>query len=400
VFPGPLSTPVCHALSVDSPTWCPFTVCVRPISDSSGVMLLNRVNDCRRARFFPNCTVVAVAGCRVSCSSSSRWVDSGLEFLGREVAIVTSLVARYTPASIRKCSSQDDQAGIMFRLASKFRPESEAFENVRAAGFRGAELWLGADVLADWRNVLATAHAYPLFYAVHFPNEPDLDAGAVEQAAWLYRELDCSALVIHQDPFDLHGSLLSLLVPGIRIAVENHALNRSAFAAWAQHNPGLALDVEHLWQLTLDNAPLADLLAFLRCFLREFGDKLRHVHLPGYQPGGQEHRPLYHNPELAREVFSALAEFGYTGMVVSEADVSHQRPDDLRRDVALYRDWFDHHSVPCPTEWLHVPPAGGMLQPLHGREPVQPASALAREMAQSSVLLRPEANSNLRGLPG
>ena len=250
----------------------------------------------------------------------------------------------------------------MFRLATKFRPEAEAFEKAAAAGFRGAEFWLSSEVLADWRNVLATSRCFPLYYALHFPNQFDLDAETLRHVALLYRELECTALVIHELQYQQYGGILRGLDPNMRIGIENHVLDRADFERWAELSPGLALDVEHLWKYTLQCCALTGLLESLREFLERYGQKLHHVHLPGYRLGGEEHRPMHHSAEMVVGVFRLLAEFGFLGLVVSEADPEYQTAADLRRDVALFRRW-------CTTAAIPPSPAVGPPQPPQGKNP-------------------------------
>src|SRR6202011_3008068 len=114
--------------------------------------------------------------------------------------------------------------------------------------------------------------------------------------------------------FDKYQQALLALEPGIRLAVENHHLNPADFTAWAERNPGLTLDVEHLWKFTLEDVPLSRLLEEVRTFLKRFGDKLRHVHLPGYWPGLAEHRPMYCAREMVLPVLSLLAEARFEGL--------------------------------------------------------------------------------------
>jgi hypothetical protein len=156
----------------------------------------------------------------------------------------------------------------------------------------------------------------PRGYALHAPNGPDLDPPALASLAALYRDLGCRCLVVHQPVYDRHHDALLRLEPGLRPAVENHDLSPEGFAAWAEQNPGLALDVEHLWKFTLGDGPLRDLLGELRRFLGRFGGKLRHVHLPGYWPGFDEHRPMYCARGMVFPVLSLLAEAGFEGLVV------------------------------------------------------------------------------------
>ena len=205
------------------------------------------------------------------------------------------------------------------------------------------EFWLGTDVLADWRNVLATARSFPLYYALHFPSEATLEPLALQQITRLYQELDCTVLVIHQPDFNFYSSALQSACPDMHVAVENHALDLPGFKSWEQDSPALTLDMEHLWKYTLSDSSLEVLLSFLRRFLQESGHKLHHVHLPGYHPGHAEHHPLHHSAAMVAEVFTVLTDYGFAGLIVSEADPPFQNAADLSRDVAVYRQWRDRY---------------------------------------------------------
>jgi sugar phosphate isomerase/epimerase len=243
----------------------------------------------------------------------------------------------------------------MLRLATKFAPQASAFEAAHRAGFRHAEIWLGPQVLDDHANVLRLAAHYPNGYALHFPNRLDLSPEALRRTVALYRGLNSRCLVIHQPMSDAYRDDLLRLEPDLRLAVENHRLTSEGFAAWAEGNDGLALDVEHLWMLTLCDAPLNALLGALAAFLGRFKDKLRHVHLPGYWPGFREHRPMYCSREMVWPVLSLLAEAGFDGLVVSEADAEFQNDQELRMDVLLFDAWRQRHD-PGPRQ--PAPPSG------------------------------------------
>lgn len=227
----------------------------------------------------------------------------------------------------------------MLKLATKFAPDSAAFELAHSAGFRCAELWLDADLLARWPSIAALARRYPFEYALHFPNRTDLANETLEQAARLYREIEGRCMVIHQPQYDKFQAALLSLEPGMSLAVENHHLDEAGIADWAVANTGLALDVEHFWMLTLRNAPLNSVLNHLREFLSRWRQKLRHIHLPGYVPGFDEHRPMYCSRELVFEVLSQLAEINFEGLIVSEVDPEFQTFNDLRMDVLLFETW-------------------------------------------------------------
>jgi hypothetical protein len=227
----------------------------------------------------------------------------------------------------------------MIALATKFAPSPHTFEAARQAGFRRAELWTDAGLLAHWKDVAPLARRYPFEYAIHFPNQRDLPAEVADHAAALYRALGARALVLHQPQYERHGPALVEQCPDIRLAVENGALTVDQFAAWALHNPGLALDVEHLWKFTLPEASLGRILTEVEAFLTRFAGKLHHVHLPGYLPGQAEHRPMYCSRDLVRGVWDLLERFKFDGLVVSEVAVEFQNIHDLTMDVMLLERW-------------------------------------------------------------
>ncbi len=233
----------------------------------------------------------------------------------------------------------------MWKLSTKFAPQPAAFELAQRAGFRYAELWLNAALLADWQEIARLGRQCPLEYVLHFPNSPEVSPETLEQAVLLYRALESRCLVIHQGEYNRFLPALLSLEPGLQLAVENHFLDPAGIAEWAESNSGLALDVEHFWMLTLRDAPLEVLLTQLRDFVSRWHPKLRHVHLPGYVPGFTEHRPMYCSREMTFAVFSLLQEFNFEGFVVSEVDLEFQTFNDLKMDVLMFETWTQRHAA-------------------------------------------------------
>ncbi len=232
----------------------------------------------------------------------------------------------------------------MLKLATKLAPVSAALETAFRAGFRHAELYLDAAILLDWQGSLARALHYPNSYALHFPNRAELPAEALRGCVELYRGLHCRSLVIHQPLFDRYAAELLRLAPELRLAIENHVLTPAQFAEWAERSPGLTLDVEHYWKYTLRDAPLSQMLEQVRLFLERHGDKLRHIHLPGYWPGCREHRPMYCAREMVFGIWSLLAEARFEGLVVSEVGTEFQNVAELQMDTLLFEAWRQRHD--------------------------------------------------------
>ena len=232
----------------------------------------------------------------------------------------------------------------MLKVATKFAPEPVLFEQAYRAGFHHAELYTNEAILAGWEEVADRARYYPLEYVLHAPNKKDISADTLQRLVTLYRALGCQALVIHQPQFDRYGAELQRLAPELRPAIENHLLTPEQFDEWAERNPGLTLDVEHLWKFTLKNAPQGELENAARRFLERHGGKLRHVHMPGYLPGHLEHRPMYCSRDMIFRMLTLFAEFRYAGFIVSEVDQEFQNPDDLHMDVLLFQRWRAQHE--------------------------------------------------------
>ena len=98
-----------------------------------------------------------------------------------------------------------------------------------------------------------------------------------------------------------------------------------------------------MWKFTLADASTDTLLKALEEFLRRFGDKLIHVHLPGYAPGCDEHRPMYCSREMVLPVLSLLADHQFDGLIVSEVNAQFQNFHELRMDVLLFERWQQIH---------------------------------------------------------
>lgn len=227
----------------------------------------------------------------------------------------------------------------MLQLATKFAPTPALFEQALRAGFHAAELWLDERNLADPPGLVRLARHYPLRLAVHCPNTIDRPATTLPALGALARDLLPSCVVIHQSEYDAHARTLLAQEPHLPLGVENGRLSPEGFQRWAEVNPGLTLDVEHLWKYTLRDGPLPVLLETLADFLERFGRKLRHVHLPGYWPGLAEHRPMYCGREFVFPVLELFQDANFEGLIVSEAGLAYQTANDLRMDVLLFETW-------------------------------------------------------------
>ena len=240
----------------------------------------------------------------------------------------------------------------MFRLATKFAPRSQDdFQLAWDAGFRHAEFFLDQALIQESRQITERAKGVAMQYAMHCPNRGELSDADLLSMVEMYHRLNCSALVIHQPMFDLHGGQLLALDPELRLGIENHDLGDEAqLTKWAEESPWLTLDVEHLWIYTVQDGTHKQLMACLERFLGKYADKLVHVHLPGYQPGYKVHRPQYCSRKMVRQTFNLLAQFGFEGLVVSETAKKFQNPEELQMDVLLHQHWLKGYEEKQATK--------------------------------------------------
>lgn len=228
----------------------------------------------------------------------------------------------------------------MLHLATKLKPDAdEPFRIAVEAGFACAELWTGPDILDRWEEVAARTKRFNLRYALHFPTRRDLTDVHLRQFVELYKAVGAHVAVIHRLEMQRYGAAVLDLDGGLQLAVENGLFTRDEFDDWQERNRNLTLDAEHVWMLTLGGATLGDVLHYLTEFVTRRVGKIKHVHLPGYYAGLDEHRPMYCSRDFVFPVLSLLERAGYDGFVVSEVDVVYQTPNDLRMDVLLFDTW-------------------------------------------------------------
>jgi len=234
----------------------------------------------------------------------------------------------------------------MLRQATKFAPRSEQeFKLAYDAGFRNTEFWLNKDLIEDWKSIALRAGDFDMGYALHFPNRGKFNSQHLQNVVDLYYALDCSALVIHQPMFDEFGEALYAIDDSIRLAIENHNLpSDNKFEQWVEESRWLTLDVEHLWIYTAKDGSRKKMLKYVDWLLDEHGEKLAHVHLPGYQPGYDTHRPQYCSRKMVFQIFNRLADAGYDGLIVSETLNKFQNAEELRMDVLLQRHWLNKYE--------------------------------------------------------
>ena len=225
------------------------------------------------------------------------------------------------------------------KLATRFYPEPQTFKRATRAGFQCAELLTYVGVLANWEAVASMARQFPLQYTIRFPKDGELTPWLLDGAVALYRELACQEMIIQARMYKHYVQRLSrgshpcALPSKTAVWTAGGSTAGPARDVGSRSTSSTSGDIRYK---TPRSKP--SWLPWMR-FLAVHAGKLRHVHLPGYRPGGNEHRPMYCGAEMVYAVLSRLARAGFTGRVVSEVRSDYQTYKNLRKDVVLFADW-------------------------------------------------------------
>lgn len=232
----------------------------------------------------------------------------------------------------------------MFKHAARTTATSESIAAADEAEITNIELQLSSSDLLDWEATARIADTSRYQYTVKFPTSLELSAEALQNCVKLCAVLNAETVVMHEPMHRRYGRQLAELAPNLTIAVENNRQSRDQLQAWAQAHDALTLDVEHFWKFTLGDAPLETLTSELTTFLNEFGHKVEHIHLTGYQPALPVHRPMYCNRDMVFAVLSLLADVDFDGCVVSEVSPEYFNRRDLVMDSLLIDSWKEQNA--------------------------------------------------------
>jgi len=237
----------------------------------------------------------------------------------------------------------------MLKLATKFLPQPDAFQQAFDAGFRNAELYLNAAVLEQADEVIAMARRFDMNYAMHFPNKPELSADHLQACCRLFDELSVSAVVIHPPMMKRYGDLVKAIHPNIVLGIETMRVPPDELIEWAQQHGSVTLDMEHIWKFSLQDVPLQKMFDTVNDIFQQAAECVVHVHMPGYLPGPLEHRPMYTSREFCMGIFDILANHNFAGLVVSEVDMEFQNPFELKMDTLLFERWQEIRKAAVPV---------------------------------------------------
>ncbi len=213
--------------------------------------------------------------------------------------------------------------------AVKCAPDELLLEKIAETGFPAVELYLDNARLRKVDQIVRLCQKYPFRYAVHAPvegYEPDLIKILAEQ-------LKPEVIVFHDIYWENEWSyLVEILKPvGCKLCLENMVSAVDTFKYLRRFGLGLCLDFEHL------------ILEVNGIFEEAFSNTIKlakHTHMSGYAWGsGLWHTHIHHSPEQGIFLLNLLRKANYSGMVVSEARVSFQTPEEIKLLYKFFRDW-------------------------------------------------------------
>lgn len=233
----------------------------------------------------------------------------------------------------------------MIKHATRTQASQSDFATADEAEITNIELQLSTDDLLNWEETAKIAEKGNFNYIVKFPTSLEVADEALQNCVKLCAVLNTDVLVIHEPMAKKFGKQLAELAPNLKLAVENNRFTAKRLTEWAESHAALALDVEHFWKFTLEDGDQAKTLELLTQFIRAYGQKIAAVHISGYQPGQQVHRPMYCNRDLTFAVLSALAEKSFSGFIVGEVAAEYMNRRDLVMDRELVASWQEQAAV-------------------------------------------------------
>jgi sugar phosphate isomerase/epimerase len=247
---------------------------------------------------------------------------------------------------------------------SSVYPESTAagFALARRLGYDGIELMVGVDPASadvDAVQRLAEYHELPVL-AVHAPTllltqrvwGPD-PWEKLDRAAMAAHQLGADVVVLHP-PFRWQRSYAAGFTEGIRRLEQSTGLAFAVENMFPWRGPGggevrayapswdcAALDCEHL---TLDLSHAATSRQSSLALVRDWGERLRHVHLTdGTAGAADQHLLPGQGDQDAAGVLRELVRTGYAGHVVVEVQTRGLSRTERSNSLAVSLNFARHH---------------------------------------------------------
>lgn len=207
-----------------------------------------------------------------------------------------------------------------FTIAAKCAPVPRQLEMILAAGLTAVEIYTNHQLLQDPGAIISVCKQFPLRYAFHAPHD-DFEP---QRLADLAVGLAAEAAVVHPVYLEDEWPVLvkAFAATSCPLCVENTLASTPIIPLVRRFGVRRCIDFEHA---TMECAGVY--VEAMLPFMRQAG----HIHMTGYTWGSQDwHTHMHHAPEQSRTWLAALRSVGYTGLIVSEAKVEQQTPEEFR----------------------------------------------------------------------
>lgn len=213
-------------------------------------------------------------------------------------------------------------------IAAKCAPEEKILKNIEKAGITAVELFTNLKYLNDFEGVKRVCKKFPFRYAVHAPNE----GFEINLLAELADSLKAEVVVFHNIYWEDEWEHIAKVFDGVntKICIENVASALDPVRLMRRYGFGHCLDLEHL-QMQCAGVFEEEFLTVM--------SQASHIHMSGYSFGSKNwHTPIHHAQEHCSYLLKLLKKANYSGMIVSEAKVSYQTPEEFVKLIQFMRE--------------------------------------------------------------
>jgi hypothetical protein len=219
-------------------------------------------------------------------------------------------------------------------FAAKCAPQTHILSAVYESGLQGVEIYLNSQWLDQAPEIIELGRKFPLRYALHAP----ADTFRPKELAQLASGLQAEIVVFHDILWDDEWEVLrDTFAPlSSRVCVENVATVHQPLKFMRRFGMGFCLDLEHL-QMEAGGVYEEEFIRVMKMAC--------HVHMTGYSFGTRRwHSHIHHAREHSAYLLTLLKQSNYSGMVVSEAKVSHQTLKEFKKLVGFSQKWLPRNE--------------------------------------------------------
>lgn len=216
----------------------------------------------------------------------------------------------------------------MITIAAKCAPEEKILADIEKADITALELFTNLNHLNDLKNVKLICRKFPFRYAVHAPNE----GFEINLLAELVNTLEAEIVVFHNIYWEDEWERIVRVFKGINtnLCVENVTSALEHLRLMRRFGLKFCLDLEHI-QMQCGGVYEEGFLIGM--------SQASHIHMSGYSFGTNNwHTPVHYARDHCSYLIKLLKKVNYSGMIVSEASVSYQTPDEFLKLIQFIRE--------------------------------------------------------------